>query len=39
MVKSIGFANALWVMAGIAALKAAIVWLLPDEPASAPLKT
>ncbi|MCW5574890.1 MAG: MFS transporter [Burkholderiales bacterium] len=33
MVKSIGFANALWIMAGIAALKAAIVWLLPDEPA------
>ncbi|MDP1675030.1 MAG: MFS transporter [Burkholderiales bacterium] len=39
MVKSIGFANALWVMAGIAALKTAIVWLLPDEPASAPVKT
>jgi MFS family permease len=39
MVKSIGFANALWVMAGIAALKAGIVWLLPDEPASAPVKT
>lgn len=39
MVKSIGFANALWVMAGIAALKAGIVWLLPDEPASEPVKT
>ncbi len=39
MVKNIGFANALWIMAGIAALKAAIVWLLPDEPASEPAKT
>ena len=38
MVKNIGFANALWIMAGIAALKAAIVWLLPDEPASEPVK-
>jgi MFS family permease len=36
MVKNIGFANALWIMAGIAALKAAIVWLLPDEPAASP---
>ncbi|MBX3663885.1 MAG: MFS transporter [Burkholderiales bacterium] len=36
MVKNIGFANALWIMAGIAALKAAIVWLLPDEPAATP---
>jgi MFS family permease len=34
MVKQIGFSNALWIMAGIAALKAAIVILLPDEPAS-----
>ncbi len=32
MVKGIGFSNALWVMAGIAAIKAAIVLLLPDEP-------
>ena len=32
MVKQIGFSNALWVMAGIAALKTAIVLLLPDEP-------
>jgi MFS family permease len=32
MVKQIGFSNALWIMAGIAALKAAIVLLLPDEP-------
>ena len=39
MVKNIGFANALWIMAGIAALKAAIVWLLPDEPATEPVKT
>ena len=33
MVKHIGFSNALWIMAGIAAIKAAIVLLLPDEPA------
>ena len=33
LVKEIGFANALWVLAGIAAIKAAIVLLLPDEPA------
>src|SRR5690606_39005363 len=39
MVKNIGFANALWIMAGIAALKAGIVWLLPDEPVSEPVKT
>ena len=32
MVKQIGFTNALWIMAGIAALKAAIVLLLPEEP-------
>ena len=31
LVKEIGFASALWIMAGIAALKAAIVLLLPDE--------
>jgi MFS family permease len=35
MVKQIGFSNALWIMAGIAALKAAIVLLLPDEPVPA----
>ena len=34
MVKGVGFSNALWIMAGIAALKAAIVLLLPDEPAA-----
>jgi len=34
LVKGIGFASALWIMAGIAALKAAIVLLLPDEPAA-----
>ena len=33
MVKQIGFSNALWIMAGIAAIKAGIVLLLPDEPA------
>lgn len=33
MVKSIGFTHALWIMAGVAALKAGIVLLLPDEPA------
>ncbi|MBI3042416.1 MAG: MFS transporter [Betaproteobacteria bacterium] len=32
LVKGIGFSNALWIMAGIAAIKAAIVLLLPDEP-------
>jgi MFS family permease len=32
MVKAIGFSSALWIMAGIAAIKAAIVLLLPDEP-------
>jgi hypothetical protein len=31
MVKAMGFAAALWIMAGIAAVKAAIVLLLPDE--------
>jgi len=31
MVKEIGFANALWIMAGIALIKAGIVVLLPDE--------
>jgi hypothetical protein len=35
MVKQIGFSNALWVMAGIATIKAGIVLLLPEEPASA----
>lgn len=35
MVKHIGFSHALWIMAGIAALKAAIILLLPDEPAVA----
>jgi MFS family permease len=36
LVKTMGFANLLWMMAGIAALKAAIVVLLPNEPAPAP---
>jgi len=31
-VKSVGFTTLLWIMAGIAAIKAAIVLLLPDEP-------
>jgi hypothetical protein len=39
MVKGIGFSNALWIMAGIAAIKAAIVLLLPDEPAVVPVQT
>ena len=34
MVKSMGFATLLWIMAGIAAVKAAIVFLLPDESTS-----
>jgi MFS family permease len=33
VVKSVGFATALLIMAGIAAVKAGIVLLLPDEPA------
>jgi len=32
VVKSVGFTTLLWIMAGIAAIKAAIVLLLPDEP-------
>jgi hypothetical protein len=32
MVKHIGFAASLWILAGVAALKAGIVMLLPDEP-------
>jgi MFS family permease len=35
LVKGIGFSAALWVLAGIAAIKAAIVLMLPDEPADA----
>ena len=34
LVKSVGFSTALWIMAGIAAIKAAIVLLLPDESAA-----
>jgi len=33
LVKNIGFSASLWILAGIAAIKAAIVLLLPDEPA------
>jgi len=32
MVKTMGFSTALWIMAGVAAVKAAIVMFLPDEP-------
>jgi MFS family permease len=35
MVKGMGFTNLLWVMAGIAAVRSAIVLLLPDEPEQA----
>jgi len=35
MVKGMGFSTLLWIMAGIAAVKAAIVLWLPDEPAAA----
>lgn len=35
LVKAVGFSTSLWILAGVAALKAAIVLLLPDEPASA----
>ena len=34
MVKAMGFSAALWILAGIAAIKAAIVLLLPDEPSA-----
>jgi MFS family permease len=35
MVKGMGFTTLLWIMAGISAIRAAIVLLLPDEPAPA----
>ena len=35
LVKAVGFSTSLWILAGVAALKAAIVMLLPDEPAPA----
>jgi MFS family permease len=35
LVKSIGFSASLWILAGIAAVRSAIVLLLPDEPAEA----
>ena len=35
LVKGMGFSALLWIMAGIAALRAAIVLFLPDEPATA----
>ena len=34
MVKAMGFSTLFWILAGLAALKAAIVLLLPDEPAA-----
>ncbi len=37
VVKEIGFEKALWLMAGVAAVKAGIVMLLPDEREVAPL--
>jgi len=39
LVKNIGFSSSLWILAGIAAIKAAIVLLLPDEPKVEPAKT
>ena len=39
LVKGMGFATLLWIMAGIAALRAAIVLLLPDEPETEPVRT
>jgi len=39
LVKGIGFSNALWILAGIAAIKAVIVLLLPDEPAADTVQT
>jgi hypothetical protein len=35
VVKAIGFSASLWILAGIAAVKAGMVLLLPDEPAPA----
>ncbi len=35
LVKAIGFSASLWILAAVAAIKAAIVVLLPDEPAAA----
>jgi MFS family permease len=35
LVKAVGFSTSLWILAGVAALKAAIVMLLPDEPEAA----
>jgi hypothetical protein len=32
MVKTMGFATLLWILAGIAAVKAVVVLWLPDEP-------
>ncbi len=39
IVKAIGFSSSLWILAGIAAIKAAIVLLLPEEPETKPVKS
>lgn len=39
LVKTMGFSAALWIMAGVAALKAVIVMWLPDEPPPEPART
>jgi MFS family permease len=36
LVKAIGFSASLWILAAVAAIKAAIVLLLPDEPRAVP---
>jgi MFS family permease len=38
MVKAVGFSTSLWILAGIATLKAAIVLLLPEEPDTEPVQ-
>ena len=38
LVKAVGFSTSLWILAGIATLKAAIVLLLPEEPAAEPVR-
>ncbi|MND01561.1 hypothetical protein D3C83_205940 [compost metagenome] len=34
LVKTVGFSSLMWILAGVAAIKAAIVLLLPDEKAA-----
>lgn len=38
LVKAVGFSTSLWILAGIATLKAAIVLLLPEEPDTEPVQ-